>query len=51
MFQTKAVDKIKTYILTFSSENRAAYEIWKNIIKPVKPYRQFGACVLHARHL
>ena len=36
MFQTKAVEKIKTHFFAvfFSTENRAVYEImWKNIVE------------------
>jgi hypothetical protein len=48
MFQTKAVEKIKTQILhsiTFS-ENRVVYEImWKNTLEPDRPQGQYGfAC-------
>ena len=42
MFQTKAVEKIKTHILcsiTFLFENRAVYEImWKNIVERGRPH-------------
>jgi len=42
VFQTKVVEKIKTYILCsmlfFFSENRTVYEIvWKNIVDPDRP--------------
>jgi hypothetical protein len=41
MFQTKAVVKIKTYILrsiTLSPANRAIYEqIWKDLVQPYGP--------------
>jgi len=41
MFQTKAVEKIKTYILysiISFFENRAVYKImWKNIAEPGRP--------------
>ena len=40
MFQTKAVQKIKTHILfsvTFFSENHAVYEMWKNIVERGRP--------------
>jgi hypothetical protein len=37
MFQTKVVEKVKTHALhsvTFSSENRAVYEVmWKNTVE------------------
>jgi uncharacterized Fe-S cluster-containing MiaB family protein len=40
-FQTKVVDKIKTYILcsvNFLSENRAVYEVmWKDNVQPDSP--------------
>jgi hypothetical protein len=51
MFQTKAVDKIKTYILYSVTyfENRAVYEIMsKNTVKPCRPqmtiWRMHIAC-------
>jgi hypothetical protein len=42
MFQTKAVEKIKTHILRsitfFSSESRAVYEIiWENVVELGRP--------------
>jgi len=41
MFQTKVVEKIKTYILcsmVFFFENRAVYQImWKNVVEPGRP--------------
>jgi len=40
MFQTKAVEKIKTHILcsVTSPENRAVYEtMWKNTVQPDRP--------------
>jgi len=51
MFQTKAVEKIRTRILfsiTFSSsENRTVYErMWKNIIELDRP--QMATRALHA---
>jgi hypothetical protein len=50
MFQTKAVEKIKTTHFVFSdifSENRAVCEImWDNMVRPDKT--QIGACALHA---
>jgi hypothetical protein len=39
MFQTEVIEKIKTNILysvTFS-ENRAVYEMWKNMADPDRP--------------
>ena len=40
MFQTKVVEKIKTYFMfnNVSPENRAFYEImWKNLVQPDRP--------------
>ena len=40
MFRIKVVDKIKTHALTsvtFISENRAVYEMWKNMVEPDIP--------------
>jgi hypothetical protein len=39
MFQTKALDKIKThFMLIFFFENRFVYEItWKNMVEPGRP--------------
>jgi len=40
MFQTKAVEKIKTHVLFSVNvvENRAVYEImWRNIVEPDRP--------------
>ena len=48
MFQTKAVDKIKTHIFF---ENFGTYEImWKNVIEEDWPHQTvlYGACALHA---
>jgi hypothetical protein len=42
MFQTKVVEKIKTYILlsvTFFFENRAVYQMWKNTVQPGSPQK------------
>ena len=51
MFQTKAVQKIKTHILCSATfyENRAVYEImWKNIVERGRPqmaiWRMHVAC-------
>jgi len=54
MFQTKAIEKIKTHILcsvtSFPRENPTVYEIkWKkNIHSRTGHGWQYGACVLHA---
>jgi hypothetical protein len=40
MFQTRVVEKIKTHMLcsiTFFPENRAIYEIQKNMVEPDGP--------------
>jgi len=51
IFQTEAVEKIKTHILctlTFFSLNPAVYEIMKNIVEPIRPqmtiWRMHIAC-------
>ena len=53
MFQTKAVERIKTHILcpkTFFSENRTVYEImWKNMVefgRPQIPNMAHAHCML-----
>jgi hypothetical protein len=52
MFKTKGVEKMKTQILcsiTFS-QNRAIYEMWKNMVEPDRPQMaiKYGACASHA---
>jgi len=55
MFQTKVVEKIKTYVLsstTFFFENRVLYEVmWKNIVERGGPQMTIGrmriACWIH----
>jgi hypothetical protein len=52
MFQTKFAEKIETHILCSItlSENRAVYEMWKNMVEPDRPQMtiQNDACALHA---
>ena len=53
MFETEVVERIKTHILisvSFFSENRAVYEISKNMVEPGGPKMtsQYGAYALHA---
>jgi len=49
MFQTKAVEKIKTHFVfsnLFFFENRFVYEImWKNIVQPERPRMIWPMCI------